>query len=82
MAVLALALLGASTDEPGCGLGEDKKLLCWDCFLPDDCKSDTCTCVDNQETGARWCWACVPKDFDPLTGRYQDLTYSCPKVFE
>jgi len=84
MAVLSLALVGASTDETGCGLGneDEKKGLCWECFLPDDCESDTCTCVDDQRTGTFYCWACVPAEYDPLTGIFHNLDYQCPMVLE
>ena len=70
---------------PGCGLWDDEDEdglggVCTDCYLPSQCDSYSCTCVFNVETDARWCWACVPPEYDPLTGAKQDETYTCNNV--
>lgn len=58
----------------------DEKGLCRDCVVSMGCKSGTCACVDNGETGKRYCWACVPSEYDTLKGTKQNQTYYCPKV--
>ena len=67
----------------GCGWLDDEDGIggvCHDCTISWDCNSDSCTCVFNTETDARWCWACVPPEYDPLTGARQDETYTCSSV--
>ena len=67
----------------GCGWLDDEDGIggvCYDCTLPSQCDSDSCTCVFNTETDARWCWACVPPEYDPFTGARQDETYTCSSV--
>ena len=83
---LFVAIIVAFFLFPGCGWLEDDEdglgSVCHDCTITWDCDSDSCTCVFNRETDARWCWACVPPEYDPLTGAKQDETYTCSKVIK
>lgn len=64
----------------GCAGDAEKVGLCNDCTVPSDCASDACACVWNETTYARYCWACVPPDYDPLKGARQKETYNCRTV--
>lgn len=74
-----LAALGASESE----FDSDVDGTCEECTIDEDCEGDlVCTCVDNEETGEPFCYACAPEEYEPFQGSKQDETYTCESVDE
>ena len=53
--------------------------LCKSCLLPSDCETDVCTCVYDKSEKSSHCWACVPPEWDPITGS-ETKTYQCESI--